>query len=94
MSFFLSRRKSEETRVYTDYLSIIVYDDELREQMKRLEVSDRLLIGGTLRNQTNIFTNGKRISSGFITPTNIEKLLHSSIYQKKRDSKRYASEFE
>lgn len=71
-----------------------MYDNELREQTKRLDVSDRLLIGGTLRNQTNLFTNGKRISSGFITPTNIEKLLHSSNYQQKRDTKRYASEFE
>lgn len=71
-----------------------MYDEELREQTKRLEVSDRILIDGTLRNQTNLFTNGKRISSGFITPKSIEKLLHSSNFKQKRESKRYASEFE
>lgn len=88
------RRKGEDTRAYTDYLSIIVYDEKLREQVKQLEVSDRVLIDGTLCNHTNIFTDGKRVSSGFITLKSIEKLLHSSNYRRKRDSKRYASEFE
>lgn len=88
------RSKGDETRVYTDYLSVIVYDKELRKQVKRLEVSDRVLIDGTLGNQTNVFTNGKRVSSGNIIPKSIEKLLHSSNYRQKRDSERYASEFE
>lgn len=80
------RRKGDETKVYTDYLSVIVYDKELRKQVKRLEVSDRVLIDGTLGNQTNVFTNGKRVSSGNIIPNSIEKLLHSSNYRRKRDS--------
>lgn len=88
------RRKGEETRVYTDYLSIIVYDEKLREQVKQLEVSDRVLIDGTLRNQTNIFASGQRVSSGFITPISIEKMLSTSNYKRKRDSEQYASEFE
>lgn len=72
---FSNRNENGEDTPGTHFHRIFAYKDEVRQYINaNLKKSDRILVKGQIRHQTNTEPDGKKLYSGYITADNIFKV--------------------